>query len=209
MKLNFTKREAFGKNKVDKLRAQGLVPGVAYSKGEEAIHVYAVEKDLVKAYQNAGLSNIIKADFDGEEKNILFKDVQKHPFKNQIMHYDIYLIDMNQNIKAEIPVVLEGRDNVKVQPSVLMQILDTVEIECLPADLPSEALVKVVDMQIGDTMTVEDLDIAKNEKIEILTDRDEIVATLSAPQEEVIEEETSEASVEVPTVAETKEKEEE
>lgn len=210
MILKLQKRDQHGKNKVDKLRQEGLVPGVVYSKGEEAVSVAAVEKDLVKAYEVNGLSNIFKAELDGAQKDLLIKEIQKHPFKNQILHFDAYLIDMTQKIRVTIPVVLEGRDNIKAQPSVIMQIIDSIEVECLPADLPSEAVVNVVDMQIGDNMTVADLDIASNDKIHIHEDLEEIVAVLSEPQEEVIEEETDvEVSAEVPTVAETEAADEE
>lgn len=210
MILKLQKRDQHGKNKVDKLRQEGLVPGVVYSKGEEAVSVAAIEKDLVKAYEVNGLSNIFKAELDGAQKDLLIKEIQKHPFKNQILHFDAYLIDMNQKIRVTIPVVLEGRDNIKAQPSVIMQIIDSIEIECLPGDLPSEAVVNVVDMQIGDNMTVADLDIASNDKIHIHEDLEEVVAVLSEPQEENLEEETDgEVSAEVPTVAETEAADEE
>lgn len=210
MILKLQKRDQHGKNKVDKLRQEGLVPGVVYSKGEEAVSVAAIEKDLVKAYEVNGLSNIFKAELDGAQKDLLIKEIQKHPFKNQILHFDAYLIDMTQKIRVTIPVVLEGRDNIKAQPSVIMQIIDSIEVECLPADLPSEAVVNVVDMQIGDNMTVADLDIASNDKIHIHEDLEEVVAVLSEPQEENLEEETDgEVSAEVPTVAETEAADEE
>lgn len=209
MILKLEKREGHGKNKVDKVRQVGLVPGVIYSKGEDAISVSVVEKDLVKAYETNGLSNIFKAELDGQNKDILFKEIQKHPFKNQIIHFDAYIIDMSQKIRVTIPVVLEGRDEVKVQPSVLMQVLDSIEIECLPADLPSEAKVNVEDMQIGDNFLVSDLDVAKNDKITLHTPEDEVVAVLSEPQEIVEEELDGEVSAEVPTVAETEKKDEE
>ena len=210
MILKLQKRDQHGKNKVDKLRQEGLVPGVVYSKGEEAVSVAAIEKDLVKAYEVNGLSNIFKAELDGVQKDLLIKEIQKHPFKNQILHFDAYLIDMNQKIRVTIPVVLEGRENIKAQPSVIMQIIDSIEIECLPGDLPSEAVVNVVDMQIGDNMTVADLDIASNDKIHIHEDLEEVVAVLSEPQEENLEEETDgEVSAEVPTVAETEAADEE
>lgn len=210
MILKLQKRDQHGKNKVDKLRQEGLVPGVVYSKGEEAVSVAAIEKDLVKAYEVNGTSNIFKADLEGEQKDLLIKEIQKHPFKNQILHFDAYLIDMTQKIRVTIPVVLEGRDSIKAQPSVIMQIIDSIEVECLPADLPSEAVVNVVDMQIGDNMTVADLDIAGNDKIHIHEDLEEVIAVLSEPQEEVIEEETDgEVSAEVPTVAETEAADEE
>lgn len=204
MILNLKNRSEKGKNQVDKLRAEQIVPGVIYSKGNEAKTVSAVEKDLLKAYQKNGTSSIFKVDVEGTSQQVLIKELQMHPFKNQILHFDLYLIDMSEKIKVNIPVVLEGRDEVKVQPSVLLQVVNEIEVECLPADLPAEATVNVVDMQIGDSILVKDLDVANNSKIEIFVDLEETVATLQEPQEEVLPEEGSEEeSVEVPTVSET------
>lgn len=204
MILNLKNRSEKGKNQVDKLRAEQIVPGVIYSKGNEAKTVSAVEKDLLKAYQKNGTSSIFKVDVEGTSQQVLIKELQMHPFKNQILHFDLYLIDMSEKIKVNIPVVLEGRDEVKVQPSVLLQVVNEIEVECLPADLPAEATVNVVDMQIGNSILVKDLDVANNSKIEIFVDLEETVATLQEPQEEVLPEEGSEEeSVEVPTVSET------
>ncbi|WP_138159618.1 50S ribosomal protein L25 [Peptoniphilus catoniae] len=203
MVLNLEKREEIGKNKVIKLRQDQKIPGVIYSKGKEASHVKAVEKELKKLYSKAGTSNIITINIDGEEQKALFKDVQNHPFKNQILHFDLFLVDMSEKLRVTVPIVLINRDDIRVQPSVLLQTIDEVEIECLPSDLPSEASIDVIDMQIGDSYTIGDLDIASNDKVEILTDTDEIVASLQEPREEEIGEEVEEVSADVPTVSET------
>lgn len=201
--LDLKKREEQGKNQVDKLRANQLIPGVIYSKGNEAVSVSAVEKELLKVYETAGTSNIVNINLNGETKSVLFKEIQRHPFKNQILHFDLYLVDMSEKLRVMIPIVLEGRDEIRVQPSVLMQQIDEIEIECLPSKLPSEAIYNVEEMQIGDTVSVKDLDVFNNSDVEVLTDAEEIVAVLQEPKEEVIEETDGEVSVEVPTVAET------
>ena len=208
MKLVLNKRDAKGKNKVDKLRANGEIPGVLYSKGKEARMVSGLEKDLLKAYSQEGYSNIFDIDIDGETTSVLFKEVQMHHIKNAMVHFDLYEIDMNTEISVEVPIVLEGRDEVKVQPSSLIQVLNEVTVTCLPKYLPSEAIVNVVDMQIGDVVTVADLDIFGDENIKIEVDSEETVATLVEPTEEKEPEEGEEASAEVPTVSETEAKEE-
>ena len=209
MKLVLNKRDAKGKNKVDKLRANGEIPGVLYSKGKEARMVSGLEKDLLKAYSQEGYSNIFDIDIDGETTSVLFKEVQMHHIKNAMVHFDLYEVDMNTELTVEVPVVLEGRDEVKVQPSSLIQVLNEVTVTCLPKYLPSEALVNVVDMQIGDVITVADLDIFGDENIKIDVDSEETVATLVEPTEEKEPEEgAEEVSAEVPTVSETEAKEE-
>ena len=210
MKLVLNKRDAKGKNKVDKLRANGEIPGVLYSKGNEARMVSGLEKDLLKAYSQEGYSNIFEIELDGETVSVLFKEVQMHHIKNAMVHFDLYEIDMNTEITVEVPVVLEGRDEVRVQPSSLIQVLNEITVTCLPKYLPSEAVVNVVEMQIGEAKTIADLDIYGDENIKIDLEADETVATLVEPtEEEEPEEEAEEVSAEVPTVSETEEKEEE
>ena len=210
MKLVLNKRDAKGKNKVDKLRANGEIPGVLYSKGKEARVVSGLEKDLLKAFSQEGYSNIFEIELDGETVSVLFKEVQMHHIKNAMVHFDLYEIDMNTEITVEVPVVLEGRDEIRVQPSSLIQVLNEIEVICLPKYLPSEAIVNVAEMQIGDAKTVADLDIYGDENIKIDLEADETVATLVEPtEEEEPEEDEEEVSAEVPTVSETEEKEEE
>ena len=210
MKLVLNKRDAKGKNKVDKLRANGEIPGVLYSKGNEARMVSGLEKDLLKAYSEEGYSNIFEIELDGETVSVLFKEVQMHHIKNAMVHFDLYEIDMNTEITVEVPVILEGRDEVRVQPSSLIQVLNEITVTCLTKYLPSEAVVNVVEMQIGEAKTIADLDIYGDENIKIEHfEADEAVATLVEPtEEEEPEEEAEEVSAEVPTVSETEEKEE-
>lgn len=209
MKLVLNKRDAKGKNKVDKLRANGEIPGVLYSKGNEARMVSGLEKDLLKTYSQEGYSNIFEIELDGETVSVLFKEVQMHHIKNAMVHFDLYEIDMNTEITVEVPVILEGRDEVRVQPSSLIQVLNEITVTCLPKYLPSEAVVNVVEMQIGEAKTIADLDIYGDENIKIDLEADETVATLVEPtEEEEPEEDAEEVSAEVPTVSETEEKEE-
>ena len=204
-KLDMQKRDKVGSNAVRKLRVKELIPGVIYGKDFEPINVTVDEKELRKVHLMAGTSSLIDVKVDGEEHTVIIKDVQKHPFKNHYVHVDFKEIKMGEVANFTIPVVLEGRDEIRLQPSVLMQLLDEIEIECLPKNLPNEAAVSVIDMQYGDTPEVKDLDVFKNPDIKVLNDETEAVCSLSEPKEEVIEEDVEEVSADVPTVSETEE----
>lgn len=204
-KLDMQKRDKVGSNAVRKLRVKELIPGVIYGKDFEPINVCVDEKELRKVHLMAGTSSLIDVKVDGEEHTVIIKDVQKHPFKNHYVHVDFKEIKMGEVANFTIPVVLEGRDEIRVQPSVLMQLLDEIEIECLPKNLPNEAAVSVIDMQYGDTFEVKDLDVFKNPDIKVINDETEAVCSLSEPKEEVIEEDVEEVSADVPTVSETEE----
>lgn len=210
LKLNVSVREGVGKNKVDKIREEKLVPGIIYSRGKDNVPVTVEIRDFEKAFIEAGTNNIIDLIVDGEKKPVLIKEVQKHPFKNQYLHVDFHGIRMDETIRVMVPIMLENRENIFVQPSVLMQMLSEVEVECLPGDIPAEIVIDVQNMQIGDNILVSDLDIYKDEKITVLSDSEELICNLTEPREEVIEEEVSDVdAAEVPTVDETEETTEE
>lgn len=207
--LNANKREAIGKNKVNKLRAEDIVPGVVYAKNEDNINVQVISKDFDRILRQAGTSTIITLDIDGENKDVLIKEYQTHPYKNQFLHVDFQAINQNETIRVSVPIVLIGRDDIEIAQSVLVQNMDTVEVECLPKYIPQTADVNVADIQIGDNKTVADLDIFANENITILAEEDEVICSLQEVSEEEVSEETEETSAaDVPTVGETEQEEE-
>lgn len=210
--LQAQNREANGKNKVNKLRNEELIPGVVYGKDEENINVQFSSRDFEIILRQAGTSTIISLDIDGEKKDVLIKDFQTHSFKNQYLHVDFQAINQNETIRVTVPVVLVGRDAIRVEPSVLVQNIDEIEVECLPKYIPQTAEIEVSDLQLGENKTVADFDIAKDENITILAEEDEVVCSLQEVNEEEVSEEGEEEVAEaadVPTVEETEESEEE
>lgn len=211
-KLNAMKREGSGKNRVDKLRAAGQIPAVIYQKGEENELVQVKDLEFAHVYNKAGSSSLVDLVVDSETKKVLIKEVQRHPYRNEVLHVDFQGVRMDEAVRLMVPVVLLHRDEIRVQPSILLQMIDEIEVECLPGDIPAQAEVDVENMQIGDVITIADLDVSKNEKVNVLVDENEPVASLNEPQEEVVEEETEEESTEaadVPVVGEEEKEAEE
>ena len=91
--LKSEKREAVGKNQVNKLRQQAIVPGVVYGKDKENINVQFTSRDFEKVLSQAGTTTIINLDLDGEKLPVLIKDYQMHPFKSQFFHVDFQAIN--------------------------------------------------------------------------------------------------------------------
>ena len=209
--LQANKREATGKNQVKKLRNNELIPGVIYAKNQENVNVQFTARDFEQVLRQAGTSTIISLDIDGEGKEVLIKDFDSHPYKNQFLHVDFQAINQNETIRVTVPVVLLNRDDMEVVEGVLVQNLDDVEVECLPKYIPQTADVDVKEMQIGDNKTIADLDIFSNENITILAEEDDVVCSLQEVSEEEIIDEDAEAAdaADVPTVDETEEDEEE
>lgn len=208
--LNLEKRDEHGKNQVSKIRQQDMIPGVMYSADDQAESVKVPEKEFNRVFREAGTSNMITLKIGNDEKKAIIKEVQKHPYKSQILHIDFQLLNMNEKIKLTVPVILHDRDNIRLQPSILIQVLDEIEIECLPLDIPSNgAEVSVMDMNFDTPMYVKDLDIFSNDKITILRDPDEVVATLNHPaMENELEPEEDEEVHEVEVITEKKDEQE-
>ncbi|MDO5026814.1 MAG: 50S ribosomal protein L25 [Tissierellia bacterium] len=203
-------RQEVGSNANRKLRKEELIPAVLYQKGEENQLLTLVAKEFDKVLSEAGTSTIVTLDIEGAKKKVLVKDFQRHSYKNMFVHVDLMGVNMDEKLKVNVPVVLLNRDDIYLQPSILMQALNEVEVECLPSDIPQQAEIDVQNMQYGDTYLVKDLDIASDESITILTDLEEVVCSLQEPREEEVsddEEVVDAADVEV--IGEKEEGEEE
>jgi len=197
LKLKLEPRTGIGSRKVNKLRAQNLLPAVLYKKGEETKEVQVSESDFLRVYKEAGTTSIVELDLDGKIHPSIIKEVQIHPVKNKILHIDFQELIMDEAIRVTIPINLINRDSIRLQPSVLIQMVDEIEIECLPMDIPAAASVDVADMTFAEPIYVRDLDVAKDEKITVLTELDTVVCTLTEPAATVEEEgEGEEAAVE-------------
>lgn len=203
IKIQVEKRTGLGKNKVDKLRDKDLVPGVLYGKGEETKHIQVDRRMLEKVYKSAGMSTLIDLEFEGEVVPVLIKEVQIHPFKNEYLHVDFQKLNMDETVKLTLPITLVGRENIKQQPSVLIQQLDEIEIECLPKDIPEDIVVDVSNIDFNTPIFVSDLEIFNNENIVVFREADDVIASLIEPTEEIIEEEEEVLEAdEVPVIGE-------
>lgn len=190
--LNVQSRDAIGSNRVNKLRNQGIIPAVVYHRGEETESVQVNEREFNKVFSKAGTSTLVDLNTEEGPMTVLIKEVQNHPVRGNIIHIDFQAVNMNETINVTVPVILRGRDEIRVQPSVLLQFIDEISVTCLPGDIPQTAEADVENMQIGDTLTVADLDIAGNDKLTLEFELDEPLCSLNQPEEEVLPEEGEE-----------------
>ncbi|MDR7857496.1 50S ribosomal protein L25 [Tissierella sp.] len=181
IKMQIQKRTDTGKNFVDKMRVNKTIPAVIYSKGEESVHASVNETEFLRVYKLAGSSSLLGLELEGVTIPAIIKEIQRHPFKNEILHIDFHKLNMKEKVKMSVPITLANRDSIKLQPSILMQLLDQIEIECLPGNIPNGAEVNVEDMDFTTPILVKDLDIAKDENVVILRDLEDVVCTLTQP----------------------------
>lgn len=181
-------RGQVGSNKVKQLRKDNILPAVIYKKGDEPKAVQVSEMEFYRVYRVAGTTTVINLELEGKKHPVIVKEVQRHPYKNQILHVDFQELNMDETIKVSVPIVLLNRDNIRLQPSVLTQMLDEVEVECLPNNIPNAVEYDVADMTFDTPVHVKDLDIVNDKNITVLTELDSLVCTLSEPAREVEEE---------------------
>ena len=203
VEMKTLKREETGKNIAKKMRKDNYIPGVIYSRGQETQHILVSLSDFQKLYKAVGISSTFYLNLENSKIPVIIKEIQKEPLGNGIYHIDFQKLNMDEKVKMTIPITILNRDNIRVQPSTLMQHLDSIEIECLPKDIPNIIELDVVDIDFNTPKMVKDLNIANNPNITIARDLDEVICTLIAPtttndedEEEVEDEETKEIELE-------------
>ncbi len=172
-------REVFGR-KVKRLRAEGILPASVYGKDFKSISVQMDGKMANVAFNELGESGLF------DLKVVFFKNPQYHPVTGEILHIDLYKVNLKEKTTVDVPVELIGESQSVKMGNVLMHIVDSVEVEALPTDLPEK-----FELDIGKLMTLEDMitvaDIAYDKtKMTIVTDADQVIAKTEEPKEEEI-----------------------
>jgi len=188
--LNAEQRTILGKG-VKALRRQGYVPAVMYGHRTDPISLQIDERELRHVLGVAGSNRLITLNIAGmaESRNVLVRDLQRDAINHAMVHVDLYEVIMTEKLTAQVPVALVGEaEPVKAGEGLLFQGLDTIEVECLPGDLPENIQVDLSALAaVDDAILVRDLRVG--EGVEILTEPDEVVVKiLPLEEEEVIEE---------------------
>lgn len=195
MDIKAIKRNTVGTGASNQDRREDKIPAVIYGRGEDSIPVLLEEKEIATILKTQGDSAIFNVAVEGGRTGqVYIKEVQRHSLKNQILHVSMQTLEAGQKLTVNVPVVLENTENVKI--GVLEQTIYEVAVETVADKVPDEFTLDAGSLEIGDTLTVADLE--KIPDVEILDDPETLVATVSAPRvEEVPEEGAEEAQPEV------------
>ncbi len=189
LKINAQLRTESGRNAVKKIKQAGFVPAVIYGAKDPARNLQINEREVSRLLGHATSESVlveVKIQ-DGDTKTALIQEVQHHPVTGAIMHVDLHAVSMDEVLTAEVPVETTGEAaGVKTDGGVLEVILRTLEIECLPADLPEAITVDVSALNIGDVIHVGALSLPKG--VTVLNDAALTVVSVAAPT--VVEETT-------------------
>ncbi len=181
VKLTAERREGTGRAAARKLKARGIVPAIVYGgkMKPEALQVSRREISTVLSHAS-GENILVDLDVAGEVRTVLLQEVQHSPVGGDILHVDFHAVSMDEKIEADIPLEPTGTANgVKNFGGLLEQSLRTLEVECLPRDLPDVITVDVSNLNIGDSIHVRDIKLP--EGVEAKTPADLTVLSVMAP----------------------------
>jgi large subunit ribosomal protein L25 len=198
MKIEVTAfpRAQHGSGASRRLRVGGRVPGIIYGAGRDARNVEVDHHTLLRQLKREAFhASILDLTLDGERIQVLLRDYQMHPWRQQVMHVDFQRVDKNRKIRMEIPLHFINAEicpGVKTGGGVVQHTRNELDIQCLPDDLPEFIEVDLSNMELNQTLHVNELVMPKGvEAVSRLKHENPAVVSVHVPKEIVIEEEVA------------------
>jgi large subunit ribosomal protein L25 len=186
--LPVTARAPEGSRSARRLRRDNQVPGVIYGGGDEPQHFAVDARTLRNTLARA--AQVIEITVDGgSNANVLIKDVQRHPVRGEAVHVDLLRVRMDVAIHATVPIEFHGSEDAPgvSEGGIFNQELREVNIEALPGDIPDSIVHDVSGLVMNETVTLAVL--AAPAGVTLLDDPEIVIATITPPTLEPVEEE--------------------
>ncbi len=160
LEIQVDAREVGSKQQARRLRRGGKVPGILYGPKTQPVPLEIDTKDFstrVAHLEGSHLVRLKSASSALAEKVALVKDVQYHPITGEVVHTDLYEVDLTARIQVRVPLHFVGKAEGVVRGGILQPVVREIEVECLPLDIPEFFNVEVTSLDIGDSVHIEDL----------------------------------------------------
>jgi len=191
IELNTTERKTRGKNAANVLRQVSKIPAVLYGPGSEPISLSVDIKELELILKKHKISQVLLSlkinNGQTSTRSAMIKELQVHPISQLYLHVDFYEIDMNRKIRVKVPVVTKGTPIGVEMGGTLQLIRRELDVFCLPNVIPETIELDVTRLSIGDSIHVKDISLQGD--VEIPTEVNFTILTVSSPKAEVAEEE--------------------
>lgn len=180
--LNATPRNSSGKGPARTLRSAGQIPGVVYGHAREPQPLTLDTREFEKLLSHISAeSTVIELSLGGQTTKTLIREIQRHPFKRQILHVDFQELVAGEKVQVNIPIVLIGiPEGVRASGGVLDQTLRELSIRVDPSSIPDHIEVDVSGVLIGHSIHVSELQLP--EGVEVLNDAEAPVCVVAAPR---------------------------
>jgi len=190
IELKVTKRDILGK-KVRFLRRQGVTPVHLFGHGIESLALQCDTAKLRQVLAKAGEAKLINVKIGSAKgsRSVLVREIQVDSPRRELLHVDFYQVRMAEAIKVEVPITLVGEaPALKVRENTLVQELDTLTVECLPAKIPTTIELNISSLtESGQVLRVKDIELEKG--VTVINDPEVVVAMIIVQRgEEVVEE---------------------
>lgn len=206
--IKVQRREDGGKGASRRLRRDGQVPAIVYGGELAPVNIQLSHNEVLLASEHDWFySSILDLSLNGDVQAVLLRDVQRHPYKQQIMHLDFQRVDANETLRTAVPLHFINEENSpagKLADVLVSHELREVTVECLPKNLPGSIEVDLSALELGDTLYLSDIKLPEGVEIPQLAlgkDHDDAIVTARPARVEVEEEEPAEGeeqSAEVP-----------
>ena len=166
--------------KVKQVRALGKIPATVYGKNVKSVSVTVDSDAFTKVYAAAGETGLVELTVGKEMRPVLVHTLQKDPVSNQLLHIEFHQVDLKEKVHAKVPIELMGDAPAVIgKLGVLLTLLDEVDVEALPMDLPEKLTVDVsILKEVNQEVKVGELTIPTG--VTILTDKDQSVVRVGA-----------------------------
>jgi len=170
--LNAQKRTLIGR-KVKQLRKRGQLPASVYGKKVASISITVGIEDFERVFSEAGETGLVELQINNQTHPVLIKNIQLHPVNGKPLHIDFYQVDLKEKVKARVPLkIISAAPAVEQKIGVLLQLLDELEVEALPTNLPEHIEVDISRLEkIDDVIKVGDLVLPSD--VLVLSDKDQ------------------------------------
>lgn len=173
--------------KVKRLRPQGNIPVVIYGGDRTPQNAQVEVAEFERVLRDGGVSQLVKVDLEGEEYNILVREIQRHPVRHNLLHADFYAVNMSETQQVSVPLVTVG-ESVVGTDLVMVQTMDSVEIEALPADIPAHIEVDISPLEDPESPPITVADLPSIAGVTYISDLDDPVCSLILSRAAVSEE---------------------
>jgi large subunit ribosomal protein L25 len=175
--INAQKRDKKGTSSSRNIRREGMVPAIIYGAdtAEETISLNKFE--IAKNLDNdAFYSQVLDISLDGKKQQVILRDIQRHPAKREILHMDFQRIKADQKINVTIPIKFVNEDKapgVKIDGGIVSHLMTELEVVCLPADIPENITVDLIDLPIDKSIHLTELNLPDGVELTLLQHGDD------------------------------------
>ena len=201
--LRVKPRIRIGKSGAREVRKEGNIPAILYGRGEDPVPLVVRPDELKRALSNsAGINTVLELEIDGSESTAkrfsMVQEIQRDPIKNRVIHLDFLAIDMKKSIRVKVPVSTQGRSEGERRGGRLEKLMRTIDLECLPGDIPDLIEIDVSSLDIGGFVDIAGIEFGEGVKpvrdgsekvVQVLAQRAQEEEEVEAEEEEEVEEE--------------------